>query len=57
MFGVMMIKAEDGNRKGVQLPMLDNTGKKILGMAKWDEGLAIEVRNARESDAATWLTK
>ena len=57
MFGVMMIKTEDGNRKGVRLPMLDYTGKKILGMAKWDEGLAIEVRNARESDAATWLTK
>ena len=53
MFGVMMIKAEDGNRKGVQLPMLDYTGKKMLGMAKWDEGLAIEKSNARESDTTT----
>ncbi|MCH2218669.1 MAG: hypothetical protein MK076_11495, partial [Flavobacteriales bacterium] len=57
MLGVMMIENE-GIRKGIRLPMFNYTGKKILGYAKWDEGIEIVKRKARESDPdSSWVTK
>ena len=57
MFGVTMTEKLDGTVTGERLHMHVYSGKKILGMGKWNEGVRLAIQDAKRSNSRTWLTK
>ena len=58
MFGVALIATMSGLTQGLRLPMATYTGKRILGIGKWDDGVRLAIENAKKSKSErTWTTK
>ena len=57
MFGVELILTATGLSKGVHIPMATYSGKKIIGMGKWEQGVSEAIKEAKSrTKERTWTT-
>ena len=60
MLGVSMIQVQVQDRfvsKGIRLPLFDYTGKKIIGMGKWNKLVRMVIKDVRKNGSAYWVSK
>ena len=58
MLGITMIEDKNGILEGKRLPMYTYSGKKIIGMGKYNEGHETAIEKAKKSKSErTWVKK